>query len=313
MDPVDLIHGSAISYQPENRISSGEYGAFITIAPGMLYPGLSTSFNVDVEEPYEEIAYTPAHGDGHILEKVRNVKLGESLPFNLATHPQLNGDWPLLRFITGSASGLGDQPDSTSWMKELDGKFSVFTGIMFEDCKVEIPGVGVAKETYTGFAGHRAAMADSSPAYAEASEDTNRPLVWNDISSIKMDDSGTPTEDIEHCLSDISFGFTSEISKRVHPMSDLSTKLAGVRVVARKMFVSLKLTWIDQAFVDIVTGSTKQNLKLIIGQAGHQATFQFNGLYFPKYIAKAEPKELVGDTITCIVDQPSFTYSTGGA
>jgi hypothetical protein len=313
MDSVDLIHGTVVSYQPELRLDAGEYGAFITTTPGMLYPGLSANFGVDVEEAYEEIAYTPAHDAGHILEKVRNAKLGEDLAFNLVTYPQIESAWPLLRFITGGVGVLGDNPDSTSWMKELAGKFSVFTGVMFEECKVEIPGVGVAKETYSGFAGHRAAVADTSPAFAEATEETSRPLVWKDISSIKMDDSATPTESIEHCVSDISFGFTSDIAKRVHPMSDLSTKMCGVRVVGRKMFVSLKLTWIDQSFVDIVTGSTKQNLKFVIGKAGHQSTFQFDGLYWPKYISKAEPKELVGDTITCITDQPGFVYSTGGA
>ena len=309
---ADLIHGTAVSYQKEDRTDLGEYGILYETGPApiMLYPGLSTSFSVDVDEPYEEVAYTPAHGEEHILELVRNVKLGENLPFNLVSHPQVTGDWPLLQFITGSTSGLGDQPDSTSWLKELDGKFSLFTGVMFEDYKVEIPGIGVAKETISGFAGHRVAIADTSPATTEATENTSDALVWNDISSIRMDDSDTPSETIEHCISDISFGFTSEIAQRVHPESDLTTKMCGVRVMSRKMFVSLKLVWVDQAFLDVVKEPEKLNLKMVIGQSGHETTFQFNGLYWPKYISKAEPKELVGDTITCIVDQPSFTYST---
>ena len=310
MTAADLIHGSAVSYQKEDRNGAGEYGILLNAgAAVMLYPGLSTNFSVDAIAPYEEIAYTPAHGEEHILENIRNVKLGEELPFTLTTHPQLMGNWPLLRFITGSASGLGDQPDSTSWMKELAGKWSVWTGIMMEDLKVEIPGIGVAKETYSGFAGHRKAIVGTSPVGTEATENTSRALVWNDISSIRMDDSADPTEEIENCISDISFGFTSEIAKRVHPESVLSTKMSGVRVTARKMFVSLKLTWIDQAFIDVVVGSTKLNLKLAIGPTGHKTTFLFKGLYWDKYIAKADPKELVGDTITCIVDQPDFSYS----
>ena len=181
---------------------------------------------------------------------------------------------------------------------------------MFEDYKCEIPGVGVAKEVITGFGGHRVAISETSPATTEATENTSAPLVWNDISSIKMDDSGSPSTIIQHCLSDISFGFTSEVAKRIHPESSLTTKMCGVRVMSRKMFVSLKLTWVDQTFIDVVTTSEKLNLKMIIGQSGHQTTMQFNGLYWPKYIAKADPKELIGDTITCITDQPSFTYST---
>jgi hypothetical protein len=162
------------------------------------------------------------------------VKLGEDLPFHLETYPQAGMKFPLLEFITGSATGFGDTPDSTSWLKELAGKFSVFTGVMFEDYKCEIPERGAVKETISGFAGDRAAIAAVSPADTEASEDTSKPRVWNDIVSIRMGGSAGPSESIAHCLSDISFGFTSEIEKKTHPESDLSTKICGVRVVARK-------------------------------------------------------------------------------
>jgi hypothetical protein len=318
MTAQKLIFGTAVSFQAEDRLGAGEYG----IMPGglsagiMLNPGLSTMFSVDLDEAYEEIGYTPAHGAGHVLEKVRNVKLGEELPFTLTTHPQVNGNWPLLKYITGAGSGagLGDEPDSTTWMKELDKRWSVFTGIMMEDLKVEIPGIGVAKESYTGFAGHRlkdpGAEEETSPVNTEAPADTSRALVWDDIVSIRMDDTATPTEVIENCVSDITFGFASEVKKQVHPESSLTTKIAGVRVVSRKMFVSLKLTLVDQAFQDVVSQSQKQYLEMVIGPVGHRTTFLFGGLYFPKYVAKADPRNLVGDTITSIVDQPTFVYTT---
>jgi hypothetical protein len=70
------------------------------------------------------------------------------------------------------------------------------------------------------------------------------------------------------------------------------------------MFVSLKLGWVNQEFLNTVAGSTTVNLKFILDGT----VFIFGGLYFPKYVAKADPKELVGDTITSIMDQPSFTY-----
>ena len=302
---VKLIHGTTVSFREEDRVGSGAYGSFL--GGQMINPGLSTMFSVDLEEVYEEIQYTPANGDSHILEKVRNVKIGEELPFTLTTHPYAGGGvkWPLLKFITGAAAGLGDEPDSSSWMKELDGKWSVFPGIMMEDVKVEIPGVGVVKETYSGFAGHRAAISDTKPAtVVEAGGDTRRALVWNDISAMYLDANEVPSTEIPHCLSDISFGFTNEVSKFVHPNSTLSTKIYGVRVVSRKMFVTLKLGWVSQEFLEIVAGSTTQNLKFVLDGT----VFIFSGLYFPKYVAKADPKELVGDTITSIMDQPSFTY-----
>jgi hypothetical protein len=115
---------------------------------------------------------------------------------------------------------------------------------------------------------------------------------------------------IAHCVSDISFGFTSEVKKETHPESTLSTKIKGVRVTGRKMSVTLKLTWVDQTFLDIVAGSSKQYLKIVIGTSPDETTLEFNGLFWPQYISKAEPKELVGSSITCIVDQPSFSYST---
>jgi hypothetical protein len=312
-DTQKLIHGSAVSYQAEGRINGGEYGTLDVdgAKPVMLWPGLNASFGVDVEEPFAEIHYTHAHENENARECVRNVKLGEDLPFHLETHPQAAMDFPLLKFITGSATGFGDTPDSTSWMRELAGKFSVYTGVMFEDYKCEIPERGAVKETISGFAGDRAAIVPTSPAITEAIEDVSKPRVWDDIVSIRMGDTPNPGvgKEIDHCLSDISFGFTSEIEKKTHPESALSTKICGVRVVARKMFVSLKLTWIDQSFIDIVTGSTKQYLKLLIGTTPNILNIEFGGLYFSKYIAKAEPKEVVGDTITCIVDQPLLTIS----
>lgn len=315
MATQDLIHGSVVSYQAEGMTNGGEYGVLDVDAgppqlPVMKWPGLNTSFSVDVEEEYEEISHTPAHGASNQLESVRNCLLGEKLPFSLEVYPQKTLHWPLLEFITGSTSTLSDTVDSTSWMKELDGKYSVFTGVMFEDYKVEIPAKGSVKETISGFAGHRAAIADTSPAETEATMNTSRPISWNDIVSIRMGDAPSPTDTIDHCLSDISFGFTSEIQQRLHPESTLSSKICGVRVAARKMFVSLKLTWADQTFIDLVTGSTKQHLKLVIGTTPDATTLEFGGLYWPKYIAKAEAKELVGDTITCITDQHTFTYST---
>jgi hypothetical protein len=309
----DIPHGGSVSYQRENRVvGDGVYGTIETealVKPVMLWPGLNASFGVEVEETYAEIPYTPAHG-GSILERTRNVRLGENLPFHLEAYPQATMDFPLLEFITGSVTGFGDEPDSMSWMKELDSKFSVFTGVMFEDYKCEIPGIGVVKETISGFAGHRADIESLGPGgvavVTEAAENISNPRVWDDIVSIKMGVAGET--DIKECLSDISFGFTNEVTKRTHPESALSTKICGVRVVARKMFVSLKLTLVDQTFIDLVTGPTKQVLKLVMGTTPNIFTITLGGLYWPKYIAKVEARELAGDTITCVVDQPTCVY-----
>jgi hypothetical protein len=251
----------------------------VGVKPAMLWPGLNASFGVDVEEAYTEIPFTPAPASPNICESVRNVRTCEDLPFHLETYPQQYMKFPLLEFITGSVTGFGDKPDSTSWMKEQDGTYSVFTGVMFEDYKCEIPERGVVKETISGFAGHRAAIAETSPAITEAIQNTSRPIVWNDIRAIQMGSSPDPTDTIKHCLSDISFGFTSEVEKRVHPESTLSTKICGVRVVARKMFVSLKLAWVDQTFLDIVASSTKQYLTIDIGSQQNQCIFKFGGLF----------------------------------
>ena len=525
-----LIHGSVVSFQPERRTNAtGSYGVIDEVgeAPIMLWPGLNTGFSIDVEESFEEIQHNPAHSEiAHTLEQVRNAKVGEDLAFGITVHPQIDAHWPLLKFATGSAYGLGDQPDSTTWMKQLDGKWSRFTGIMMEDVKVEIPGVGVVKESYSGFAGHRMAIADATPGYTEAIEDLTRALVWNDISAVQMGiigsgawslkttpdvekdlqsicygnglyvafanesaddrimtspdgkvwtiqttpagdqtwqsicygnglfvavagssisntdrvmtspdgitwtlrtsvdkdnawqsithandlfvavsntgtidmvmtsvdaitwtsrvtpagnnawqgitygnglyvavaDSGTldrvmtspdgimwtlkvtpagdndwmsiicvnglyvavgetGTEnrvmtslstvvDIPHCVSDMAFGFTNEVVKALDVPIVLTTGIADVRVVSRKMFVSLKLNWISQVFIDIVAAGERIYLKFVIGASPNETTFEFWGLKWPKYIAKAVPTEVIGDTITSIPDLPGFRYST---
>jgi hypothetical protein len=227
MATQDLIHGSAVSYQAEGRANGGEYGVLdvtpVETLPIMLWPGLNASFGVDVEELFAEIPHTPAHGEAHILECVRNVKLGEDLPFHLETHPQADMDFPLLKFITGSATGFGDTPDSTSWMRELAGKFSVYTGVMFEDYKCDIPERGAVKETISGFAGDRAAIASSSPAVTEAIEDVSKPRVWDDIVSIRMGGTAGPTDVITHCLS------TSGINIKYKDMRGKSCRAEDVR------------------------------------------------------------------------------------
>ena len=120
-----------------------------------------------------------------------------------------------------------------------------------------------------------------------------------------------PSTEISHCIGDISLGFTSTIAKRYHPESTLSTKMCGVKVLERKMEVSLTFSAeVDQSFSALVTGSTKQTLLITIGVTTHATTFTMGGLIWPKYVAEAKADELIGDTVTAVVDKPTFTYST---
>lgn len=314
----DLIHGSIVSYQAEDFIGSGTYGTLIDGVgfPVMVWPGLVESFDIGVKENYDETWHLGANEDTSLLENVRNTKVSEELPFSAVIYPQKTQDWNLLPFIVGGAAAFSDSVDSTSWIKELNGKFTTFTGIMFESLKIDIPERGKVKQTISGFAGHQTAPSETDPLTAgsgtHASKNTSDLLTWADISSIKMDDhdAGAPTTAIDHCIGDISLGFTSEITKRYHPESSLSTKICGVKVVKRTMELSLTLTYVDQTFITKVTGATKQDFLLTIGTGANVTTFTCNGLLWPEYIAKAEPNSLIGDTITAVVDQPSFTYVT---
>lgn len=315
----DLIHGSIVSYQAEDFTGSGTYGTLVAAAgppatPIMIWPGMVESFNIDVEENYDETLHLGANGDTSLLENVRNTKVSEELPFSATIYPQKTQDWDLLPFIVGGAAAFSDSVDSTSWIKELDSKFTTFTGIMFESLKIDIPERGKVKQTMSGFAGHQTAPSVTDPLTAtsgtHASENTSDLLTWADIASIKMDATDTPSTVIDHCIGDISLGFSSTIIKRFHPESSLSTHICGVKVVERKLELSLTLTYVDQDFITLVTGATKQNFLLTIGATPNATTFTCKGLLWPKYIAKAEPNELIGDTITAVVDQPSFTYVT---
>lgn len=305
----DLIHGSIVSYIPEDMTGVGDYGTLVA-TPTMVWPGLVESFDIGVEETYDETQHLGANADTSLLENVRNTKTSEELPFSAVIYPQKDLDWNLLPFIVGGAAAFSDSVDSTSWVKELNSKFTVFTGIMFESLKIDIPERGKVKQTISGFAGSQVAPSAVDPVTAHASENTTDLLTWADIASIKMDATATPSTVISHCIGDISLGFTSEIIKRYHPESALSTKICGVKVVKRTMELSLTLTYVDQTFISLVTGATKQNFLLTIGTTPNATTFTCKGLLWPKYIAKAEPNSLIGDTITAVVDQPSFTYAT---
>ena len=309
---TDLIHGNIVSYQAEDIYGDGEYGVLVddVTTPLMLWPGLTKSFLVGVEEAYDETQHLGAHGDTSLLANVRNMKMREELPFSAEIVPQKTLHWPLLQFIVGGTGAFSDEVDSTSWIKELDSKFSVFTGIMLESLKVDIPEQGIAKQSLSGFGGHQIAPSIVDPVVTHATANTSDPVTWNDITSIKMDATATPSTVITHCIGDISFGWTSTIAKRKHPESSLSTKMCGVRVMERKMEVSLTLTYVDQTFISLVTAGTSQNIQLKIGTTPNETTFTFKGLRWPKYIAKAEPNDIIGDTITALTDQPSFTYAT---
>jgi hypothetical protein len=308
---TDLIHGSIVSYQAED-----DYGTLVSAVgppatPLLLWPGLVESFDIGVKENYDETQHLGANTDTSLLENVRNTKVSEELPFSAVIYPQKTQDWNLIPFIVGGAAAFSDTVASTSWVKELDSKFTVFTGIMFESLKIDIPERGKVKQTISGFAGDQTAPSVTDPTTAHgdhADENTSDLLTWSDITSIKMDATATPSAPIDHCIGDISIGFTSEITKRYHPESSLSTHICGVKVVKRTMEVSLTLTYVDQTFISLVTGATKQNLLLVIGASPNEMTFTCKGLLWPEYIAKAEPNDLIGDTITAVVDQPSFTY-----
>ncbi len=305
----DLIHGGIVSYQAEEFIDTGTYGSLITGTdlPAMVWPGLTESFSIGVEETYDETHYLGANG-GSYLENVRNTKTGEELPFSATIYPQKTQNWNLLPFIVGGAAGFSDSVDSTSWLKELDGWFTTFTGIMFESYTIDIPERGKVKQTISGFAGHQTAPTETDPLAAgngtHASMNTEDLLTWNDITSIKMDTGDPPSVAIGHCIGDISLGFSSTILKRFHPESNLSTKICGVKVVERKMELSLTLTYENQTFISLVTGGAKQNLLFVLDGI----TFMCKNLIWPKYIASVEPDELIGDTVTAVVDQPSFSY-----
>ena len=316
---TDLIHGSIVSYQAEDWIGSGAYGTLVADAgppatPIMLWPGLVESFDIGVEETYDETQHLGANADTSLLENVRNTKTGEELPFSAVIYPQKTQDWNLLPFIGGGAAAFSDSVDSTSWIKELNSKFTTFTGIMFESYKIDFSERGKVKQTISGFAGHQTAPSATDPLTAtsgtHASENTSDVLTWNDITSVKMDATDTPATVIDHCIGDISLGFTSDILKRYHPESSLSTKICGVHVVKRTMELSLTLTYVDQTFISLVTGPTKQNFLLSIGATPNKMTLTAKGFLWPKYIAKAEPNDLIGNTITAVVDQPALTYVT---
>lgn len=309
---TNLLHGGVVSLQAEDWIGSGAYGTLVTdeTNPVMVWPGLVESFDIGVEEAYDETQHLGANADTSLLENVRNTKTGEELPFSAVIFPQKTLDWNLLPFIVGGAAAFSDSVDSTSWVRELNSKFTAFTGIMFESLKIDIPERGKVKQTISGFAGHQVAPSDSDPVKTHASENASDLLTWNDIASLKMDATDTPSTAIDHCVGDISLGFTSEVVKRYHPESSLTTKICSVKVVKRMLELSLTLSYVDQTFISLVTGATKQNVLLTIGTTPNATTFTMKGLLWPKYISKAEPNELIGDTITAVVDQPSFTYVT---
>lgn len=305
----DLIHGSIVSLIAEDMVGVGTYGT-CPATPTMVWPGMTTGFSIPVKYNYDETTHLAAHGATR-LERIRNTKLGEELPFSAEIYPQKTQDCALLKYIVGGAAAYSDSVDSTTWIKELDGDYSVYSGIMLEGYKIDIPEHGLVKQTLSGFAGNQEAPTTAPVGLVEATENVSDILSWEDISSLKMDTTATPSTAIDHCIGDISLNFSSVVAKRYHPESTLSTKMCGVKVMARKLELSFTFSaYVDETFLTLVSGGTKQNVLLTIGATPNATTFTCKGLLWPEYDPTTSPDELIGQTVTALVDQPSFTYVT---
>lgn len=292
--------GGSIEYVAEKRLSGGSWAVMPT-NPIMKSFGLVESFDPSLEEKYDETTHLMAHG-GNRLEETRNVITEGLLPLSLSFRPQ---NFDFLECVTGDSLGLGDNPDTYTLIQTLDSKYSVWKGTMFESFKVDIPEKSTVKASMAAFAAHYVAPSAVNPvgtgthAVVEAASQ----MKWADITELKMDTNAVPTTSIAGCIGDISFGFSSDMWKKGDVKSAHFTKQGGVYVFKRNFELSFTITYVDESFYTLVTAGTKQNVLLRIGGD----TFIFKNLLWPKWIGKAEPNELLANTITCVVDQPKYT------
>ena len=276
--------------------------------PTLLWLGLVNPFSPPIKRTMEEVRYLSAAGATKTLHNVRNVQVGGELGASFTYKVQ---DWDLVKYITGSASGLADDIKSISLVQGIEiasaMKYTVYKGCVLSKWSLTLPKSGIATADVDVVIGDVADPSAVDPAGlgTHASEVAGNPFIWEDITDLKMDANDPPTTAIAHNVGDIKLEITNDVELPKDVDSTMWTDTGGYNVKIASMSVSLELGWIDMSFFDLVKASTKQNLKFTLGGK----TFSVKGLIFPEFNPEIKPDDLMGQVVTAVMDQPDLTIT----
>ena len=301
---MPISGAKAIEYVAEDSIGSGTYGV-TPDNPTMKWLGLVNPFTPHIAKGYEEVRYLGAYDATDMLQKMRNMKVDGELTASLTYKPQ---DWDFMQYITGSTTGLSDSVDSLSIAQYTDEKWILYKGCMLTRWELTLPKEGIATVDVDMTIGDVAdpTGTDFIGTGSHASESTDDPFLWEDITGLKMDSNDPPTTEIAHSVGDLTLSITNEVELPKDISSTKWTRAEGAVVKKRDISVSMELTWVDiDSFFTLVKNGTKQNLQFTLGGK----TFTIKGLIPPEYNPEITPDNFIGETVTFLMDQPDLTIA----
>jgi len=302
MAKLPIVGTKSIEY-----VEEATYGT-IPPDPTLLWLGLVNPFSPTLKKTFEEVRYLGDAEDTNTLVKMRNLAVGGELGASFTYKPQ---DWDFIKYITGSATGLGDTIKSISMVQGIEVSdvmnYIVYKGAVCSKWELTLPKFGIATVDVDMLIGDVTDPATADPAGigSHAGEAVGDPFLWKDITELKMDANDPPTTAIAHNVGDLKLGITNDIELPKDIDSTMWTSAAGHVVKNRTISVSMEMTWIDLSFYALVKASTKQNLKFTLGSK----TFTIKGLIFPEWDPEMNPDDFFGQEVTAITDQPDLVMA----
>ena len=283
----------ALEWIPENRLTTGEFGTF-PANPTMLSIGLISNFTVHADRKLKGKTYIRAHEDVAKLTRPRTLPTGGTVEGSFTYYPQ---DWTLIPLIVGSSSTFTSEVDSLSFLRYLDGEYTIISGVMLTSYIKNINKSNFAAIDVTFKAGDISDPSGVDPigTGTHAAEDTTDPFLWRDLADLRFGSTNPPVEALTQILGDVKLSIKNEVD--MPPInSSVMFSYAGQPVMKkREVELSLEFTWesID-AFWQIMKNSEQQYFSYSLGGR----TFIIKRLLVPELNLKQDPENYIGETIT---------------
>jgi hypothetical protein len=228
------------------------------------------------------------------LGQLRTLPTGGTVEGSFTYYPQ---NWDLLSHIVGSSSVFTSEVDSLSFLRYLDGEYSIISGVMLTEFIQNIKKSDYVAIDVNFKAGHITDPSGVDPigTGSHAVEDTADPFLWRDLADLRFGSTNPPIEELTQVLGDINLSIKNEID--IPPInSSVMFSYGGQPVLRnRKVELALDFTWESvEAFWSIMKNSEQQYFSYSLGGR----TFIVKRLLVPELNLKQDPEAYIGEVVT---------------
>ena len=283
----------ALEWVPEKRCTTGGFGEFPT-NPTMLSIGLISDFTLHADRKLKGNTYLRAHENVAALPRLRTLPTGGTVEGSFTYYPQ---DWNLLPLIVGSSSTFTSEVDSLSFLRYLDGDYTIISGVMLTSFTQNINKSDFVAIDVTFKAGDISDPTTDDPigTGAHATEDTSDPFLWQDLADLRFGSTNPPVEELTQVLGDVKVSIKNEVDMPPINSSVMFSYAGQPRMNKREVELSIEFTWESvDAFWTIMKNSERQYFSYSLGGR----TFIIKRLLIPELNLKQNPEDYIGETIT---------------